>query len=234
MAPTNTGDEMLTGINVTPLVDITLVLLIVFMVTAKLIASPSMPLDLPKAANAPQDAPTVVVPSPLNDPAQFNSLIGLLMAKTTATTVVEMTPRLNVNTAPKEVLMTLTSLAGGSAAASGTATAATGTTGTPATSTPGTLAEARACIAEALAALADLPGDALDGRPEAPIALDLPNGIIFDMDSEQYARDWSFPQFYFHCITAYAILRSLVVELGKADYVAHVLAYLRPGTLPQA
>jgi biopolymer transport protein ExbD len=51
-APTNTGDEMLTGINVTPLVDITLVLLIVFMVTAKLIASPSMPLDLPKAANA--------------------------------------------------------------------------------------------------------------------------------------------------------------------------------------
>lgn len=99
---------------------------------------------------------------------------------------------------------------------------------------PGTLAEARACIAEALAALADLPGDALDGRPEAPIALDLPNGIIFDMDSQQYARDWSFPQFYFHCITAYAILRSLGIELGKADYVAHVLAYLRPGTLPQA
>ena len=54
------------------------------------------------------------------------------------------------------------------------------------------------------------------------------------MDSQQYARDWSFPQFYFHCITAYAILRSLGVELGKADYVAHVLTYLRPGTLPQA
>ncbi len=42
----------ITGINVTPLVDITLVLLIVFMVTAKLIASPrSMNLDLPKAAS---------------------------------------------------------------------------------------------------------------------------------------------------------------------------------------
>ena len=40
------------GINVTPLVDITLVLLIIFMVTAKLIAGQSVPLDLPKAATA--------------------------------------------------------------------------------------------------------------------------------------------------------------------------------------
>ena len=48
----NDGDDgMVSGINVTPLVDITLVLLIIFMVTAKLIVSQSMPLDLPKAAN---------------------------------------------------------------------------------------------------------------------------------------------------------------------------------------
>jgi biopolymer transport protein ExbD len=40
----------ITGINVTPLVDITLVLLIIFMVTAKLVVSRSMPMDLPKAA----------------------------------------------------------------------------------------------------------------------------------------------------------------------------------------
>ena len=44
------SDESITGINVTPLVDITLVLLIIFMVTAKLIVSKSVPLDLPKAA----------------------------------------------------------------------------------------------------------------------------------------------------------------------------------------
>ena len=43
-------DEAITGINVTPLVDIVLVLLIIFMVTAKLIVSQSVPLDLPKAA----------------------------------------------------------------------------------------------------------------------------------------------------------------------------------------
>jgi biopolymer transport protein ExbD len=44
------GDGEITGINVTPLVDIVLVLLIIFMVTAKLIVNKSVPLDLPKAA----------------------------------------------------------------------------------------------------------------------------------------------------------------------------------------
>jgi biopolymer transport protein ExbD len=46
----DSSDETITGINVTPLVDIVLVLLIIFMVTAKLIVSKSVPLDLPKAA----------------------------------------------------------------------------------------------------------------------------------------------------------------------------------------
>jgi biopolymer transport protein ExbD len=45
------GTDAITGINVTPLVDIMLVLLIIFMVTAKLIVSKSVPLDLPKAAS---------------------------------------------------------------------------------------------------------------------------------------------------------------------------------------
>ena len=53
MASTNShADDAIVGINVTPLVDITLVLLIIFMVTAKLISGQSVPLDLPKAATA--------------------------------------------------------------------------------------------------------------------------------------------------------------------------------------
>ena len=47
----DSSEEAITGINVTPLVDITLVLLIIFMVTAKIIVSQSVPLDLPKAAS---------------------------------------------------------------------------------------------------------------------------------------------------------------------------------------
>ena len=38
-------------INITPLVDVVLVLLIIFMVTAKIIVSQGMPMDLPKAAS---------------------------------------------------------------------------------------------------------------------------------------------------------------------------------------
>lgn len=42
---------IISGINVTPLVDITLVLLIIFIVTAKIVVAPAVPMDLPKAAS---------------------------------------------------------------------------------------------------------------------------------------------------------------------------------------
>lgn len=41
---------IIAGINVTPLVDITLVLLIIFIVTAKIVVAPAVPLDLPRAS----------------------------------------------------------------------------------------------------------------------------------------------------------------------------------------
>lgn len=40
------------GINVTPLVDIVLVLLIIFIVTAKIMVAPAVPLDLPRASHS--------------------------------------------------------------------------------------------------------------------------------------------------------------------------------------
>ncbi len=43
-------DGLVSGINVTPLVDVCLVLLVILMVTAKFIVSNSLALDLPKAA----------------------------------------------------------------------------------------------------------------------------------------------------------------------------------------
>jgi biopolymer transport protein ExbD len=46
------GEEEITGINVTPFVDIVLVLLIIFMVTANFIVRETMEVDLPRAANA--------------------------------------------------------------------------------------------------------------------------------------------------------------------------------------
>ncbi|BAN27141.1 DUF1993 domain-containing protein [Caballeronia insecticola] len=98
---------------------------------------------------------------------------------------------------------------------------------------PGTFAQAQARIADAIVLLQGLAPDALDAGAELQIALELPNGIVFDMTGEQYARDWALPQFYFHAVTAYAILRHHGVPLGKPEYVSHMFAYIRPGTLPQ-
>ena len=47
----NEDDDEITGINVTPLVDIVLVLLIIFMVTANFIVRETVEVDLPRAAN---------------------------------------------------------------------------------------------------------------------------------------------------------------------------------------
>jgi biopolymer transport protein ExbD len=59
MAVQDSGDDgMVTGINVTPLVDILLVLLIVFMVAGKFVDEASLKVHLPKAAQAD------VVPTP--------------------------------------------------------------------------------------------------------------------------------------------------------------------------
>jgi uncharacterized protein len=65
------------------------------------------------------------------------------------------------------------------------------------------------------------------GEDEAPVALSLANGMTFDLETASYVRDWALPQFYFHLMTAYAILRASGVPLGKADYVGYMFRYLR-------
>ncbi|HXJ79018.1 MAG TPA: biopolymer transporter ExbD [Candidatus Methylomirabilis sp.] len=50
-------DEMISGINVTPLVDITLVLLIIFMVTTSYIVREAIEVSLPRTSNAGQSHP---------------------------------------------------------------------------------------------------------------------------------------------------------------------------------
>lgn len=51
---TSGGDQggLIVGINVTPMVDIVLVLLIIFIVTAKIIVTPAVEMDLPEASTA--------------------------------------------------------------------------------------------------------------------------------------------------------------------------------------
>lgn len=56
-APQGRPGELIHGINVTPLVDVVLVLLIILMVTASYTVSKALPLELPKAASGESSAP---------------------------------------------------------------------------------------------------------------------------------------------------------------------------------
>lgn len=110
-----------------------------------------------------------------------------------------------------------------------------GATGAPAfTEDAADFAGLQAQIAATLAWLDTVEAATLDTDPGRAVGFDLPNGMAFDMTALTYVRDWAQPQFYFHLVAAYSILRHMGVPLGKADYVSYMMAYLRPGTAPAA
>src|SRR3546814_2803515 len=74
-------------------------------------------------------------------------------------------------------------------------------------------------IAATLAILDAVDRTALGDDGDRPVSFELPNGMIFDMSAFDYVRDWAAPQFAFHHVAAYAVLRHMGVPLGKADYV---------------
>ena len=57
----NNSDDMITDINITPFVDVTLVLLIIFMVTATYVVAKSIPVDLPEAGSGEDTVTTLAV-----------------------------------------------------------------------------------------------------------------------------------------------------------------------------
>ncbi len=63
MAGSSSGgdDEMISGINVTPLVDIMLVLLVIFMVTTSYVVADSIKVDLPEASTGDPTEPSTVM-----------------------------------------------------------------------------------------------------------------------------------------------------------------------------
>lgn len=90
----------------------------------------------------------------------------------------------------------------------------------------------RAQLADAVARLEAVPASAFEGAASRALELKMPNGMVFDLNGEQFVRDWALPQLYFHLMAAYAILRHQGVPLGKPDWVPHMFAYIRPGTMP--
>ncbi len=77
-----------------------------------------------------------------------------------------------------------------------------------------------------IARLEKVSPSALEGAEDRRVEIPISDDMAFRMSGLEYLRDWALPQFYFHVATTYAILRHDGVELGIADYDAHVGRYL--------
>ena len=52
--------------------------------------------------------------------------------------------------------------------------------------------------------------------------VDLMHGMFMVLSGRDYVDEWLLPNFYFHLVTAYDLLRREGVQIGKADYMAHL------------
>lgn len=69
----------------------------------------------------------------------------------------------------------------------------------------------------------DLENKALpDGKK-----LDLGPSGFAELSAEEYVSDFLLPNFYFHLVTTYDILRANGVQIGKANYMAHLFGRVR-------
>ena len=79
--------------------------------------------------------------------------------------------------------------------------------------------ELRARIRKTIDYVDSFAADAVDGSEERPITIPLRNRDPLQLQGQFYLAHWALPNFFFHCTTAYALLRHAGVELGKADYL---------------
>ncbi len=81
-----------------------------------------------------------------------------------------------------------------------------------------TFPELQARIDKTLAYLATLPPDSIDGSEERDISIPLHERKL-EMKGLAFLQRWVLPNFYFHVVTAYNILRHNGVDIGKQDYL---------------
>jgi len=91
---------------------------------------------------------------------------------------------------------------------------------------PPTFANAEASFAEikerldkAIAFVKNFKAAQIDGSEEKAIKITFPSGATRDFTGQSLLLNNSLPNFYFHCTTAYDILRHCGVELGKRDFM---------------
>ncbi|MFC3077642.1 DUF1993 family protein [Phenylobacterium terrae] len=82
-----------------------------------------------------------------------------------------------------------------------------------------TWAELKARLEKTIAFLETIKREQVDGDEDRTVELPLP-GRTLTFTARDFLFQFSLPNFHFHIVTAYALLRAQGVPLGKVDYLA--------------
>jgi uncharacterized protein len=85
--------------------------------------------------------------------------------------------------------------------------------------TEATIPELKDRIAKTIDFLKSLTPAQIDGTEGKEIKITFPSGQVREFTGQSLLLNNSLPNFYFHCTTAYDILRHCGIELGKRDFM---------------
>jgi len=85
-----------------------------------------------------------------------------------------------------------------------------------------TLEGLKAQVERTVARIRAVPAEAFAGAEDRDCTFEIMDGMVLELDGEELLRAWLLPHFYFHLVTAYDILRSRGLEIGKIDYMSRL------------
>ena len=87
------------------------------------------------------------------------------------------------------------------------------------------LSQAYEHIENTQALLANLHAE--DAKLDEISRIDLGQGLYLELSGSAYVHEFLIPNFYFHLVTTYDILRMAGVPIGKRDYMLHLAPFVR-------
>ncbi|MGD1902301.1 MAG: DUF1993 domain-containing protein [Geitlerinemataceae cyanobacterium] len=66
-----------------------------------------------------------------------------------------------------------------------------------------------------------------DAKLEETARVDLSEEMYLELSGRAYLDEFLMPNFYFHLVTAYDILRMAGVAIGKSDYMLHLVPFVK-------
>jgi len=85
--------------------------------------------------------------------------------------------------------------------------------------TEASIPELKERLAKAIEFVKNLKPAQIDGSEDKAIKITFPSGATREFTGQSLLLNNSLPNFFFHCTTAYDILRHCGVELGKRDFM---------------